>query len=633
MNFYAYLHQCFPKARSARRAGLTLLGAVALGSAGCNAIESLQGLNYRVTAVTEPKGVSMDFCTDPPTPQKFNLKMVVILDHSGSNKQNYLMSADGSGSPALVNGAPVIKFDYATDPLGKTRYGDVNTPGTLLNYLYNTPVNDPKNPSRFYALIDFGNQASTYPPNSSGFTADVEGFYRYVQADAQGQNPDGLAPADSGSTSYLSALNSTYNIINNDIQAAQACAGKSPTEPPTSACPNPGVQVTSSYVIVFMSDGSPIIQIQIVGTDASGNVVATGNVVITKEPTGQILNQVAAIVGLGANSRYVAGINLFTIYYYYPGNVDLSGQSILANMATVGNGIAYNALSNSNIDYSRFTPPAKLISYSLSDIFVTNSSLSWWTDGKLYADTDRDGLPDVIETQWGSDPTRADTDGNGVSDLVEYRIRNGAACGQKNAAGLCLDPAVNYATGACAGVSRTFEANGRIKFRASDPNGLNDCEKILLKNGSGINNPDSNGDFIPDWLEFKNGLSFQVGSLSAVNSFGLDGMSFYHKIKSSLPVSLSIDQLNHFPSTTYNLARVTSPPNQDCYRLDVDNLPTLGDGNTVRVDVMMKSDLEPDRYLYRVGEKAFSAGSKALHFGDWNDAGEANLGTWKRWPE
>jgi hypothetical protein len=42
------------------------------------------------------------------------------------------------------------------------------------------------------------------------------------------------------------------------------------------------------------------------------------------------------------------------------------------------------------------------------------------TSNKYVADTDLDGLPDLLERQIGSDPTRADTDGDGISDYDEF---------------------------------------------------------------------------------------------------------------------------------------------------------------------------------------------------------------------
>ena len=604
------------------------MGIAALSLVACQGDDQLSSLAQVVASSTTPNGVTVNFCTDPAYNLKQYLKTIIILDHSGSNQENYLMAATGNGAPAIVNNTIVISPTYATDPTGTTRYGTVNSPGTLLNYLSTVPANNPADPTRFFALIDFNDQAATYPANSAGFTSDTVGFYNYVLADSQsGQNK----PTDGGSTSYLSALNKAYAIMSADVQAAAACQAMAVTAAPTTSCPNPGKANASSYVIVFMSDGSPITNISGVGVDGNGNIVVTGQITITTESATDILGEVNAITALASNAQYVASVNLFTIYYYYPGNVDLNGQALLANMAKNGNGIAYNALSGSNIDYTQFQPPAKRIKYTLSDIFVTNPSVVWWTDGQQHLDTDMDGLPDSVETAWGSNPLVANTDKNGVSDLVKYRLSNAAACTTKNSAGLCTDAVTNYATGSCSSITHST-SGGIVTFKSSDPDGLNDCEKDLLGDLTGVGNADSNGDFIPDWLEFKNGLPFQVGTTPAINSNSQDGYSEYQKIKLSMPLNVPLNQLLNYAPPTYALSQISTNANQDCYALQVNNLPQIGDGNTVRVDVIEKSALLPNNPLYRVGKKKFATGSKAITFADWNNAAENALGTWSTSP-
>ena len=331
------LNNCFSDfIRSAKRtarfnfavAAPSCLLALALSS--CKASDTLIPLERFILASSPPaKLVNVSFCTDPAVQAKFTVKTLIIFDHSGSNKQNYLMTPDGSGSPQISGGNITISRDYGTDPTGSLRYGDTSTPGTLLNFLSTTPANDPANPSRYFAMINFSDAATTYPPNNSGFTSDVSDFYNHIQQEATSSAPNGAGvPLDTGATSYLSALTSAYNIINFDIQKAKTCAALPRTAPATPDCSSPGVQVASSYVIVLMSDGSPIIDISGIGIAPNGNVVVTGAINITREPTNQILASVQTIIGLTSNTKYVAGINLYSIFYYNPkNNMDRNAQS------------------------------------------------------------------------------------------------------------------------------------------------------------------------------------------------------------------------------------------------------------------------------------------------------------------
>lgn len=613
-----------PSITNSSTANLILTGtSLLLVLSACNNTPLLP-LDSLFNSQADTSAVQVNFCTDPATNQKIVEKMLIILDHSGSNQENYLMAADGSGAPALVNGDIVISKDYATDPTGHTRYGDINTPGTLLNYLHGLPPNDPADPSLFFALVDFNAQATSFPTGNSGFTADIPGFYQHVLTDAGGLYPNNNPPNDSGDTSYLSALGAAYSIINADIQSAKSCAALAPGSPsPGANCPVPGTAVASYYTIVFMSDGSPITSIGGVGMDANGNIVVTGPITITEEPSSQILGEVGTIIALASNTKYVAGMNLFSIYYYHPGNVDQNGQQLLANMAQAGNGIAYNALSGSNINYEAFLPSSKHIKYTLSDVFVTNSSVVMETDGKAHPDSDRDGLADDQELVLGTDPMKADTYGIGITDLVLNQLKGNVPCQNMNALGICTDPLPSLA--ACSGL-------GAAPYPSSDPGGLNDCEKLALNDAGGVDNPDSNGDLIVDWLELKNGVPFQSGTSPPVTSPGLDGMSIYEKIKFSLPANTPLYELIDPQPATYTMQMLSTSDLQDCYQLNVTQLPVSGDGNTVRVDVILKSELLQDQKLYRVGTKAFAPGSQSLEFNDWNDAGEIAAGTWRSWP-
>jgi hypothetical protein len=516
---------------------------------------------------------------------------------------------------------------------------NIASTGTLLNYLYTLATNETNgtvsNAQNYFALVDFSQGATTYPANATGFTNDAQAFYNYVQADATStpNNTTGIGnPTDGGSTSYLAALQAADSIIDNDVAAATACAAQPTTATPTASCPSPGVQVASSYVIVFASDGSPISGITI--TTQGGNPPGPPVVAISYEgdPTLQdaealILPEVETIMAHTANAKYVIGVNMFTIYYYVPGNVDLTGQALLAQMAKLGNGIAYSAVSGTQLNYAQFLPPSRMIKYSLSDVFVTNASTIWWSDGTLHPDTDMDGLPDDIETTLGSDPNVSDTIGNGISDSVEYRLSLSppSSCSSTDALGFCMDLLTQ-----CSSVSH-HQVNGKRVYVSTDPDGLNDCEKILLSDVGGINNPDSNNDIIPDWLEFINNVPFQLGAASAAATQA-DGTSAYNKIKNSLPVNYPLNQLLNLQPANYNLIQVSTSSVQDCYNLTVTGLPYIGGQNTVRVDVVEKSVLSQDAYLYRVGKKQFPLGSLSVQFNDWNDATEKTLNTWKSWP-
>ena len=92
----------------------------------CTQSEKLQGLK-EAAIPGPPNAVNVNFCTDVPAQQKFAHKMVIILDHSGSNKSNFLLDANGaillSGNPPV----PTFSTALGTDPKGTLRYGNITT--------------------------------------------------------------------------------------------------------------------------------------------------------------------------------------------------------------------------------------------------------------------------------------------------------------------------------------------------------------------------------------------------------------------------------------------------------------------------------------------------------------------------
>lgn len=611
---------------------ICLIALLSFLNSGCKETykSTLERLDRVVVAPpTNEKVVKVDFCTDPAVPEKTAVKMVVILDHSSSNKVNYQMAPDGSGSPFIVNNNIQISPNLGTDPAGTLRYGNLITPGSLIHYLNDLPPNDPADPSKYFALINFSTSAYTYPAGSSGFTGDIPAFYNQVLTQARGGDPNNLngVPADTGSTNYIGALQETYKIITADIAAAKRCAALAPTTAPTINCPTPGRARTSAYVVVMATDGAPIMDVS--GFTNTGAV--TGPVNVTRQSTNEILGAVQNLIALTSDRRYVAGVNLFTVHYVNPlNNVDQTARTLLAEMARVGNGIPYVSTTGSSIDYTRFQPPQRLVKYLLSDLFVSNTSGVWNRQGAFVADQDGDGISDADELAWGSVPTLWDSNNNGVNDRVEQELRRGAACNAKNAAGVCQDPAVNYRVNSAAPCFTVPFTGGR--YRASDPNGLNDCEKILLTNNGGINNPDSNADGIPDWLSFKNKVPFQLGTAPSYLSTLSDGYTQYQKVKLSMPQELPITMLVGYRLTNYALTQVSTNSSQTCYQLRTTQLPLLGNSDRIRVEVIQRSELLQDRFLYRTAQKNFVPGQNVLQFNDWNDPIEKAAGTWGMWP-
>ena len=586
MNFASYLFGkkggvVSVRSSLARFSPLLLLFAVA-----CSKYDRLAELEHRYPVLQEPAYVEVNFCAEKAGIIRTKTKYIFIIDKSGSNEQNYRIDEDGK----IVEPIEILP-ELATDRDGKRRYQQ------LIEFLSNSPANDP---DRYYSLINFSTTARTV----RGFTSNRDLFRTTVQNELTNL-------LDEGATDYLAAIGQAYQLINADILAAK-----------TAAIADPDNKVSSTYLIVFVSDGFPVLSIDTTRTP----------LVLNAQQPSSIIQKVRDVLALQTdNSDFVDSINLFTGYYFVTGNEDTAARQLLADMARAGHGLAYTFGGTELIDFSYFQVPEKLLKYTLSEIIVTNRSVLWW-NGRQVTDSDRDGLPDEVETELGSDPLKSDSDANGVSDYVEYRTSpQSKPCasiqgGRCQTAGARSFVTLIPSLGGCSSIIGWTRVGGAVVFRDSDIDGLNDCEEMVLGNTAGINEFDANGDLIPDALAFRNELEFKAGTHTANSDADLDGTTNYDEIKFGMPAQFPNYQLLMAKPVDYDLKIVSSSTNQDCYQLKLLNMPVLGPDNMIRVEMVQTTSEIVNRKLYRVAEKQYSGSSKVLVI---NDLLQEAVGVWK----
>jgi hypothetical protein len=547
---------------------------VALGlvaGAGCHDKEILP---LDMAIVTNPHWITVEasFCTAPPTPAKQKIKYLFVLDKSGSNQ---------AGAPNPLNPSDVS----GTDPTGARRYGP------LLQFVKNM-VPDPNNLTEF-GLINFNDRAC-YPQintscvvPSSGFKGAFDSsqanFISLVRSEwiwgGTAQNP---MPLDSGFTDYVLALNAAIEMVKFDA-SLEAGSIQRPL-------------VKSTYQIIFVSDGDPVI-------------TAAGGTVRTEDFLTEILPQVNTLLSLKNDPVFgstIANITLNTAYYFQTAQIPTAEQ-LLQNIANSGNGQYMAFGAGENVMYQAFAPPIRNIRYKLADVFVDNLNAVFWDDGRLMQDSDGDGLPDEIELRLGSNPRLQDSDGNGVSDLVEYRTKGKP----------CADASCNFARrdpySICDGLNPTRAPDGRTSFPDTDSDGLNDCEEFILKSDKILF--DSNGDFIPDFLAFKNGLPFIAGTQGVFAEPTADSLTSYSKLKLGLPMAIPSNQAYNLRKRVTTLVREDGPPGVDCYHATVENVAAMGRGNTIRFQVIQNLAIVDDIPILKSAERQVDSDEKQVLFG------------------
>jgi hypothetical protein len=498
--------------------------------------------------------VKANFCTTAPAPSLQKVKYIFVIDHSQSNQGDF----DNAG----------------TDMDASRRYGP------MIDFAVNNQT-DPNNINSF-SLIDFNDAA--YQPGPSELDCDPKtpgqrdsGFdYQYCRVGmdsakfAEVARADGIGtgtedapqPRDLGFTDYVKALESVERLIKND---AKLEVGSRPL-------------IKSTYKIIFVSDGIPRISTtEVRDFDTEIKPLIDG------------INQIADDPLLG---DYISGIQLNTVYYHLDSDHD--ALELLQKMAIAGNGQSQDFGAGQSILYQVFAPPVKNLKNKLVDVFVENKNAVWWDNGVFMKNEPGDGLPDSIKEIASSGPLLADSDLNGVNDLVEFRTKGPCTNGE-----CTFMQSDDYAL--CDGYD--LDPTATRQFRSTAKDGFNDCEKRVL--GAELDTFDSNGDFIPDFLEFKNQLAFIKGTNETYLTPFNDGMNNYMKIKSGLPKSIALGKVPaDFRVRKLSLVHVDSPdPLLDCYELNVNDVATLTPNDTIRVWMVQNAGIVEDNPFLRTAEK------------------------------
>lgn len=526
--------------------------------------EHLSPLETALDRIIGYGSVDAHFCTQAPAPAQQQLKYLFIVDRAASNQPgvpnpltpNVQMNQDSSGA---LRFGPIIKF--VNDLVGNT----------------NTS----------FGLIDFSDEA-TQPGNLNnlaGFDSNPTDFISIVTKDWLGYSKDPInpQPKDAGFTDFVKPLNLASQLIQQDAKVNAALKG-----------------VVTTYVIIFLSDGQPITATP---NDANSPIyLQTFNADI--QPA---INSIMSLKNDPTFGPYIGTITVNTGYYY---NVvqnpipDAKAVTLLQQMANAGNGQYVQFNNGANDIYQQFVPATRMLVNQLADVFVQNENAVWWDDGSFMADTDGDGLPDLIEMQLGSDPNKKDTDGNGVSDLVEYRLTGHP----------CRDAACAYANRATFSQCDKWRDPVTQMFSSGSNDGFNDCEKFVM--GGTVNSFSSNGSLIPDFLASVNTLSILPGTANATLSdpFG-DGVSNYNKLKLGLPIQVSEKTLLHFTPRSTSLTVDNQPnPNVTCYHLQVGNVALSAFNNMIKIFVVQNPATIQDKPFATTAEAQTAPNSGVATF-------------------
>lgn len=417
----------------------------------------------------------------------------------------------------------------------------------------------------YWSMVRFNTTSSIV----RNFTNDRDNFYNFIL------NQHTASPSlDTGYTNYISALDQAIDLIRTDVQIAKEAPEK----------------ISSSYVIFFVSDGAPVIGV-------------SGDNVPIKQTNPDIELAVERFYDLQEEQgEYIEGIQLNTAYYYEETS-DVDAINTLQLMSNTGRGSFLEFSNGENIDFSKFAIPIRISRFGLKEFWVMNASTVWEGD-QLRSDSDSDGLSDYLEKQLGSDPFVYDTDGNGAGDGVEYRVSgNSSPCNNLD----CSPSPTPYAS--CNSVVNNTPTG--FYFNDTDNDYLNDCEEILLS--SDYDNPDTNGDYIPDHIAFLYNVNI-IGKANVHLDPDADGIGDYDEIKQNTPTRIHNDQIKGAREMQVYTELVSEEVDRDCYRIVVDDISYVKQDDKIRMYILENTKALTEKRVMRTAEKPMNDG--AINFQD-----------------
>lgn len=228
---------------------------------------------------------------------------------------------------------------------------------------------------------------------------------------------------------------------------------------------------------------------------------------------------------------------------------------LMQQIAERGGGEYREARSAEEIDFLQFDFTALKRTQKLRRVFVTNQNLLPGAEGPLL-DSDGDGLSDDEEESLGINPQLRDSDGDGYTDLIEVRFHE---YGMDPLDPLhpytpCLAygntpllPADDPNSGAFGSSMSPSDDMGQAVD--SDHDGLRDCEELLLNTDP--YHADSDRDTIPDGLELRFGLDPRVDDAGSDSDF--DGLSNIEEVLRNSNPRLDDPVARRLPQFRYDL--------------------------------------------------------------------------------
>lgn len=474
-----------------------------------------------------------EVCTDPPEETDFPVKILFMIDGSGS-----MQFVDNPTFRALAVEEAILRLrSNSSVSFAVIRFNESDAVLTKPN-------------SQITSDDPFGVDLS------GAFTQDVGILQQAVQ---------GLRVADSV-TDYQGALSTAYQLLLQDMLAEA-----------------PAQLARTKYVILFLSDGDPFPECCSQASQAQGLCDPSTNIYFCEDPDAirtnptqlpylaagedynqpfQIYASVQDIMDLGQNFQ-VGEIRMHTAFLFDPtlvGALDANGcysiggvnfvcadeaRELLSGMAEIGEGVFRDFSAAEEIDFLGFDLSTIKRENAMKNLIVSNTNMMATPQG-LTVDSDGDGLSDAVEFDEGMNRLSRDSDDDGFSDTLEWKFRRNG-----------FDPLAPNP--GCDMDERTD----------NDADGLLLCEELLLRTSSELFDTDADG--VPDGLELQAGTD--PARADALSDADLDGVRNGDEVR--VHSGIGFDEASKRPDLAYRYRTDELGQNDqggNCYEFRVKNV-------------------------------------------------------------
>jgi hypothetical protein len=653
------------------------LGPLALSLiAGCTGA-LLEPVPKQTSTLDDKLQLTGHFCTPTPAQDDFPVKVVFIVDESGS-----MCISDPPGSQQ-GNGFCEMPQVVASWPPNAQKPGRVKAIESLLNQWQAAGLTNVQ-----VAILPFETSPMQPWPQTSGSSC-TNGCFAPPDATTT-QFCDALASKLGNGTDTQGVLEEAYGVISADIANVKQ---NSPQDLPR-----------TRYEVVFLTDGTPFphctastnLPPQDYATpeqpwltweddstycqqgpyDNNGNPIGNGQaqaccagqggcggaqsqvVCVGGQPfqPGTDINQnyqifdavkqimslktafnvgdlrIDTVLLLNEQAVQICGAMCTDVYGVWPGvnqadypqETFKAAQWLLQQVAALGNG-TFQAFTNGQIqdlslaglDYASLASPAVM-----KNLFVQAVTSVPTPGGRIY-DSDGDGLPDTVDNSFtlGTSSFDPDTLHDCIGDDFAVVNKNdGFTTSCADSRGQC------FVAGSCAG-SYTNGDPCSTGCSDGDSDGLTDSDEAIL--GSSDSLADSDGDGIPDVIEARYGFDPTVWNDWQHQDTDGDGISDWDEFRANTDPTVPDAPLFASAGYQYQIQGTPQPegsPYSTCYDFTISNLQLL--------QTPAHTGLVDGFNLFRIWFDSAPASSIATDYGDWWTAyawaqyspGEAGVG-------